>query len=185
MNRFTTWGGPILLCLAVAAIAHVGAVVAAPGLIMNKAMKTLSLGGARINVWTHGARSSPHEQYVVRPSPDLAYSACVWDLGEGPIRVTAPAWPGYYSLSIFNDNTDNFFVANDRATGPSGVDVVLVVASQQTGLKVPAGSRVVVAPSRRGVALLRYLAPTEAEFARADAARRGAICAPLLSEKTP
>ena len=45
---------------------------------------------------------------VVRPSPDLLYSGCPFDLSAGPLRVTAVMPDTYYSISAFGDNTDNF-----------------------------------------------------------------------------
>lgn len=175
MSWLKTFGAPLLGCLVIAGVVHAGVVLAAPGFIMAKAMDRLSLNGSRVNVWTHAKRASPTQQPIVRASPDLAYSSCVWDLSGGPVRITAPRWDGYFSLSMFNANTDNFFVANDRNTrGP--VDVLLATRSQTKGLTAPAGSKVVVSPSVEGVALLRYLAPSPEEFARADAIRSRAVC---------
>ena len=66
----------------------------------------------------------------MRPSPDLAYSACVYDLSAGPIRVTAAAWDDYMSVSAFAANSDNFFVSNDREA-PNGVDFTLIRAGDE------------------------------------------------------
>ncbi|MBK6704983.1 MAG: DUF1254 domain-containing protein [Caulobacteraceae bacterium] len=108
-------------------------------------MERISRGGTRINQWSHAPRTDEEARRVVRPSPDLAYSACVYDLAQGPLHVTAAAWDDYMSVSVFAANSDNIFVQNDREA-PNGVDFVLVRA----GAAVPSGAvQVVESPSRR------------------------------------
>lgn len=176
MSRAKAWIGPVIAALVIGALTHVAVVVAAPSRIMEKAMGRLSGDGARTNRWTHAPRTSPASRQIVRPSPDLAYSSCVYDLSKGPVLITAPAWDDYASLSIFAANTDNFYVVNDRQMPPGGARVVLVQEGQPPP-KVDA--KVVVSPSTRGVALLRYLAPSRERFAAAAAARKSAQCASL------
>ena len=165
----------ILVGLAVAVVSHFGVIAAAPYVFMSGAMKRVSREGTRINVWNHGPRVSQESRRVVRPSPDLAYSACVYDLSDGPVRVTAAAWDDYMSVSAFAANSDNFFVINDRQA-PEGVDFVLV----EEGADPPADAAMVVeSPTTRGIILQRRIAPTEERFALADAARKNDVCAPL------
>ncbi|MGH8239087.1 MAG: DUF1254 domain-containing protein, partial [Steroidobacteraceae bacterium] len=109
---------------------------------------------------------------VVRPSPDLAYSACVYDLSEGPVRVIASAWDDYMSVSVFAHNSDNIFVINDRQA-PEGVELAIV----RKGAPHPAGAQLVVeSPSRRGIVLQRRVAPTQERFNAAAAARSKDHC---------
>ena len=54
-------------------------------------------------------RSEAGADAVVRTSPDLLYSACVFHLDKGAYRITAPPMDSYMSLSIFAHNTDNFY----------------------------------------------------------------------------
>lgn len=165
----------VVLGLGVAAVSHVVVIAAAPYVLMRGAMKRVSRDGTSINQWNHGQRVTAESRRVVRPSPDLAYSACVYDLGNGPIHVTAAAWDDYMSVSAFAANSDNFFVINDRQA-PNGVDFVLV----KEGEAAPADAAMVVeSPSTRGIILQRRIAPTEERFALADAARQGDVCGPL------
>jgi uncharacterized membrane protein len=167
----------VLIGVAVAAVAHLGVIMVAPYVLMRGAMKRVSRDGASINTWIHAPRVSEESRRVVRPSPDLAYSACVYDLSNGPIRVTAAAWDDYMSVSAFASNSDNFFVINDREA-PQGVDLVLI----REGDEKPAGAAMVVeSPSTRGIVLQRRVAPTQERFAKADAARKNDICGPLES----
>lgn len=173
MKELKPWIGPIIAALVVAVGVHVTVVLGAPGKIMAVAMDRIGGNGDRVNVWTHARRTSIASRNIVRPSPDLAYSSCVYDLSKGPVRITAPRWDDYASLSIFAANTDNFYVINDRQMPPGGADVVLI----KKGAAKPATRSVVVeSPSTKGIALLRYLAPTPERFEAAAAARASARC---------
>ncbi|MEZ6023624.1 MAG: DUF1254 domain-containing protein [Hyphomonadaceae bacterium] len=165
----------IAACVVVFIAAHLATVFAAPYVLMNAAMDRISRDGERINVWSHPPRTSEESRRVVRPSPDLAYSACVYDLADGPLHVTAAAWDDYMSVSVFAANSDNIFVVNDRQA-PEGVDFVLV----RRGEAAPEGAtQVVESPSQRGVILQRRVAPTAARWEEAAAARANDVCAPL------
>lgn len=155
-----------------AVIFHFATVFVAPYVVMNAAMKRLSREGTAINTWLHAPRVSERSRAVVRPSPDLAYSACVYDLKDGPIRVRVASWDDYMSVSMFQSSTDNFFTINDlQASG--GVDLVLV----EHGSKRPADARLVVeSPSRRGIVIQRRLAPTQHRFDAAAAVRASDVC---------
>jgi uncharacterized membrane protein len=160
------------LAVVVAALSHFVTVWAAPYVLMDGAMKRISRNGALVNKWSHPPRTSVKSRTVVRPSPDLAYSACVYDLAEGPVRVTASAWDDYMSVSVFAHNSDNIFVINDRQAR-SGVDLTIV----RKGAPHPAGvSLVVESPSRRGIVLQRRVAPTQERFNAAATARAKDHC---------
>ena len=80
---------PALCFVAAVAIGHIATVVAAPRAIMHLAMRRLSEQGHMINAFRYSARVDSHARWVVRPSPDLAYASCVYDLSHGAIMVTA------------------------------------------------------------------------------------------------
>jgi uncharacterized membrane protein len=160
----------------VAGASHVAAVLAAPNLLMNIAMKRLSGEGRAVNAFVHGDRTTQHSRRVVRPSPDLAYSSCTYDLSGGPIEVSAAPSPnrGYVSLSVFSANTDNIGVY-DSVRSPGGIRFVLALSGQG----VPSGLPVLISPSANGLILDRRLAPNAEAFAAVDAARRADRCAPV------
>lgn len=172
----------VLLVLGVLALAlavHIAVVSAAPKVIMAAAIQRISGNGRAVNRWVFGPRVTAASRGVVRPSPDLAYATCVYDLHQGPVRVTAEPQVGetagnYMSVSVYDAKTDNIFTIDDRAA-PQGVDFVLALKGQAT----PRGAKVVISPSRRGIVLDRRLAPTPEAFAAADRARRGDSCGPV------
>ena len=165
------------LCFAAAvAVGHVATIIAAPRAIMHVAMRRLSDHGHLINAFRFSPRVDGHARWVVRPSPDLAYASCVYDLKDGPILVSAApsADHGYASISVFAGNTDNIAVF-DTLTQPQGIRFALALRGQA----VPQGLTVVRATTARGIILDRRLAPDAATFAAADLARRADRCAPL------
>ena len=169
--------GQLALCCAAAiAIGHIATVIAAPRAIMHVAMRRLSEQGRVINAFRFSPRVDAHARWVVRPSPDLAYASCVYDLSHGAIVVrAAPAADhGYVSVSVFAANTDMIAVF-DTLAQPGGIGFALALPGQT----VPTGLSVVRATTARGIILDRRLAPDAARFAAADAARRADRCAPI------
>jgi uncharacterized membrane protein len=165
-----------LIFAGAAIIGHVGLVLAVPNIIMGVAIKRVSQHGKAFNRFEFGPRTTKESRGVVRPSPDLAYSTCVYDLADGPVQVSAAPSPnqGYVSLSVFAGNTDNIAVF-DTTQKPEGIAFVLARSGQPT----PPGATVVISPSDKGIVLDRRLAPNAELFAAADAARRADRCAPL------
>ncbi len=161
----------------VAAAAHFTFMMAYPNLLMSVAMKRLSRDGAAENVWMHSPRMTEDVRIIVRPSPDLAYSSCVFNLSAAPVRFAIEPWGDYMSLSLFAANTDNFFTLNDRRMPPEGGVVILHRRGQAVAPEAAVGAIAVVeSPSTRGIALIRRLAPTPERFAAAEAARGREAC---------
>lgn len=164
------------LFIGAAVVGHVGLVMAVPHGLMKVAMNRMSGDGSRINQFSFGPRTTKDSRGVVRPSPDLAYSSCVYDLSKGPLLVSAAPSPnqGYVSLSVFAANTDNI-AALDTTQYPQGIRFVL----KRKGQAAPVGVQVVESPSDKGIILDRRLAPSAELFAEVDKARRADSCAPL------
>jgi uncharacterized membrane protein len=159
-----------------ALIGYFAVVFVTPNLLMAGAMRKISANGRAVNQFIFAPRTSEASRQIVRPSPDLLYSTCVYDLSKGPLKVHEAAAPDYASLSVFQANSDNIFVLNDRQS-PGGIDIVLAKRGQAT----PAGAHVVISPSTKGIILDRRLAPTEETFQRADQARRTDVCETIKS----
>jgi len=163
--------------LLIAAIVHVASLLLLPRLIMLRTMSVVA-GSASANTILHPPRSSARSRTVVRPSPDLLYSICVYDLraGDGAVRVSIRDMPDtYWSVSVFDADTNNFYALNDRQAKTGAADFLLVESA------APANDErfpVVTAPTSRGIVLFRILVSYDARMAEFDAARRHAHCAP-------
>lgn len=167
-----SWWKYVAGALIVAALVHVAAILAIPYALMNVAMERIG-AAAGVNAWRLGDRVTAESRWVVRPSPDFAYSTCVFDLGNGPIVITAAPWGDYWSLSLYGANSDNFFVIDDREAH-AGAEITLV----RRGAARPENAITVVeSPSTRGVALIRRLAPTPSAYDAARTVAPGDVCA--------
>jgi uncharacterized membrane protein len=166
------WGKYVLAALAAAALTHLALVHAAPRFMMGAAIERLSKESG-FNAWRLADRVTAQSRQIVRPSPDFAYSACVYDLGQGPVLISAAPWDLYWSLSLYAENTDNYFVMDDREAR-HGAQITLVRA----GRAHPEDADMVVeSPSQRGIALIRRLAPSPDSYSAAAQAARGDVCA--------
>ena len=164
--------GWIGLVAAIAMLVHWVAVGMIPGRLMGIAMERIEQN-APVNAMGHAPISTAERRVIVRPSPDLAYSTCLFDLSQGPVAVSVqPMDAPYWSLSVFDDETNVRFVRNDRETGDQPLEVVLA----REGQDVTAGREVVRVPSDRGLALLRILVSERDAFPAVDAARQTANC---------
>jgi uncharacterized membrane protein len=146
---FWTW---LLLTLVLAVIVHVLFVQAFPYIIMFVVGRVVK---SPANQMLHMPPTTSDSRSVVRPSPDLLYSAVKYNVWKRPLRITAPLPGGYWSISFFANNTDNFFVANDKVIQGGEADFVLIGKGRRRP-SLP-GAKIVEAQSNKGVVLLRTL----------------------------
>lgn len=172
--RYWKW---IAATLLVAAAVHVATVFLLPRLIMLRTVASISKQAAA-NTIVHAPRPNARSRGVVRPSPDMLYSICVYDLGAagGAIRVSTHDMPDtYWSVSLFDLDTNNFYALNDRQTKAGAADFLLSAPGASVG---SAGLPVVVPPTNRGIVLFRTLISDESRLAEIDTARQFAACRP-------
>jgi len=124
---------------------------AIPKVIMVKAMEGLSARGDGVNTMTLRAKADPYNQFVVRPSPDLLYSTCVYDLEPGPLQVTIGGTDGYLSVSFFDNITNNYETIQGEDLGTDLSRVILVGKGQAASTD----DLVITSPSRKGLVLVR------------------------------
>lgn len=166
------WRGPLLAMLATAVIAAIGGLFAMPHVIMGIAIDRMAERAGE-NKFYHAPLTTPENQTIVRPSPDLAYSACAYDLSRGPVRIEVQPLPGRYSsLSIFDARTDVIFVRNDAQARGQAYGITLALPHHSVG----AGADVVRTDYSRGIALVRLLLKEPGEAAEVEAARAKSTC---------
>lgn len=169
LKRIVPW---VALVAGIAMITYLIALYAMPGVLMRTAVGRLADRGG-INQMAHAPMATAEARTIVRPSPDLAYSSCPFDLGKGAVTVTVmPVAAPYWSLSVYDSQTNAVFVRNDREI--RGEPVRIAIARQ--GQTIPAGYVPVWVDGNRGVALLRILVPNAAAFPAIDAARKASSC---------
>ena len=171
----------LLAALGVALIVHGASVLLLPRFIMSRTMAGIAKQ-AGTNTILYAPRATARARGVVRPSPDLLYSICVYDLDAagGAVRVSTQDMPKtYWSVSVFDADTNNFYALNDqqatRGAKTRAADFILMAQATSAG---PGRLPVVAAPTNRGIVLFRTLVNDEAQLAAIDAARHNAACEP-------
>jgi uncharacterized membrane protein len=171
----------IAAMLLVAAVVHGATVLLLPRLIMLRTMNGITKTAGASNAILHGPRATWRSRTVVRPSPDLLYSICVYDLRvAGAVRVSTHDMPQtYWSVSVFDADTNNFYAINDQQAKSGAADFILMPQGKSTeASRLP----VVAAPTNRGIVLFHTLVNDEADVAQIDAARHNAACEPYKTD---
>jgi uncharacterized membrane protein len=164
-----------LATLATALLLHLATVAVLPHAIMARTLSAMSRHGG-FNTMNFGPRPSAQSRGVVRPSPDLLYSICPYDLSAGPLVVEAHGPSGsYWSVSVFDSETDNVFVRND-AQAPGGTIRFMLLPPQTERPAGAQGIEPVHSPSTHGLVLIRTLIADDTALAEIDAARRQSSC---------
>ena len=175
------WIGWIAATLIVAVAVHIASVWYLPHAIMHIALNRM--GAA--NTIHHQKRPDEHSRGVVRPSPDLLYSACRFDLSKGALEVKADVPPNtYWSVSAFDADTNNFFTLNDRQIGGQPLELIILPLDKGEEPMHIAGRLVIRAPTTHGLVLFRTLVNSEKDFAKIDAERRQATCGTVDAGRT-
>ena len=158
------WLLPLLVFLGVGAFTYQAALLATPFALMRVAASKAG-SGLPVNRFAFGPMTTAENQTIVRPSPDLSYSLCVFDVSKGPVLIrTEPIPNRYWSVSVFNARTDVAAVRSDRDTGGKPAMLAIVKAGQVA----PAGYEVVTVGYDKGVVLIRILLADKTEFAAVE-----------------
>ena len=167
--------------MAIAAAANLATVMALPRLINAVVLHRMAQLAGGANRALPAPRADASARAVVRPSPDLLYTVCVFDVSERPLHIAAPVQDSYVSVSGFAADTDNFFAINDAelAPGPDGVKRFDLVVAGPGALDAAPGARVITAPSARGLILFRSLITRDSELPRLREFQARQECAPL------
>ncbi len=171
-----TWPLWIAAAIISAFIVHIVAVLLVPPVVMTVAMARMADAGADQAI-VHMPPPTAASRSVVRPSPDLAYSVCLFDLSKGPLLVKAKVPETYWSVSAFAHNTDNFFVVNDQQI--TGDTLEFIIRREEDELAGYSGVPVSFAPSDRGIVLMRMLVTDREQYLEMDPVRRQATCETL------
>jgi uncharacterized membrane protein len=170
----------LLAVIIITAISHFCIIGGIPYYIMYQFGKTTQI---KDNTISHAPPVTAKSRSVVRPSPDLLYSSCRYNVSKKPLHISSPApTDTYFSLSVFADNTDNFFVINNRQIKNNKVDLVLALK----GAKLPKDlktANVIISPSAHGVILFRTLIKNKESIEFTINSQKKATCVPLVDRE--
>ena len=165
------WIGPAVTGAIAAILSFQMTLIATPRLLMAAAHHRVSASG--VNRFTFAPLATAASRAIVRPSPDLAYSVCPFDLAKAPLLIDVPPVPSaYWSLSVFDAETNVAFVRNNLDSSSQAIHVAVAQASQA----VPANYTRVTVSAAKGIALVRILVEGSGQFAAIDRARRATVC---------
>ncbi|WP_339744281.1 DUF1254 domain-containing protein [uncultured Maricaulis sp.] len=145
-----------------------------PGFIMSRAMEKMESSGAVTNAAMHAPPITEASRNVVRPSPDILYSICPFDLSQGPLLIQA-RWPrsgSYASISVYDSRTNNIFTLNDRDLGRAPA----IWLDRPDAEAAPDGTITAESPTEAGLVLYRRIVEDPSMLPRADAERRSFRC---------
>ena len=169
------WTLPLLLGLIVGIVGYIVMMMQFPHILMSFATQRISKA-AGYNAMFASPMATDKARAIVRPSPDLAYSSCPFDVSNGPVLVdVAPVPAPYWSLSVFDARTDVAFVRNNIEANGQPIRVAIALAGQP----VPNGMQAVRVSGSTGIALIRILVQDRTQFPAIDVARRKSSCKPL------
>lgn len=99
---------------------------------------------------------------VVKPNPDFAYVSTFYNLSDGPLHLSGPMPDStYWSLALYEPNTNNFYVKNDMEFASDYLNVVIGPQSQKTTFIDDA--ELINSPGEQGFLLLRILGTKRTE----------------------
>ena len=123
-------------------------------------------------------RPDENSRWVVRPSPDLLYASCLYNLEQGPVLISAPVPERYWSMQFYQMNTDNFAgISNQREQRFRVGTLVEMTLIGPDADPTEYSGEVIQSPTTRGVMLLR--ASGIGDASQSQAAIAGSSCAPL------
>ena len=162
--------GPFLLAtaagLVLAGLVHVATVLAIPRFAESDAFSRAQASETLDHpLRIHGlsGEAPPQESWLPNPDPAVSVGVCSYDLDDGPMRVSAQA-------------------LTDQAAVRGGLDLVVMTRAQlDEALANDVAGEVtrdvrIVAPARRGFAVVRVIAALPSQRAAADAAVQAVGC---------
>ena len=154
-------------------------------LVPNLAMEILYTVGSKQNGDNHlVVNQVPDETFrsIVRPSPDLLYASCIYNLEDGPVVIQAPIPARYWSMQFYQMNTENYAgITNqrdDRYRVGSIARVTLIGPDDSLDNYLDKSQGTVIqSPTQRGIMLLRASAIDDQE--EQQAALQSSRCGPV------
>lgn len=170
--------------LVIAGIVHIATVLAIPrfseGDAFTRARASETLDHP---LRIHGLAGVPaaNGEWLPNPDPAVSVGVCSYDLDDGPMRVSAQAGSLMLSVSM-HSRRGAFYAVTDQAAVRGGLDLVVMTRAQfDEALANDVAGEVtrdvrIVAPARRGFAVVRVIAALPSERAVADAAVQAVSC---------
>jgi len=147
----------------------------APVSVMSTIEARIAAGAGGWNACFHNQTYGPRANAARRANPDSIISSMAYDLSDGPVRIAGETWPRYWSISFYQQNSDNFFVMNDLEMADATFDFVLALDGQDT---TQLGGTPIISPTEKGIMLIRRFATDETDMPGIIANQEALTCRP-------
>ena len=177
MTRWLLW---LLGGLLLGGIVHLATVLVLPRTATQDAYARLT-PIAPVNTLVPLPAPTPERSILPFMDPSFASSVCRYDLGQGPLKFTAPVSQAYTSVSFYTRSGVAYYAINDRAAGRRIIELDLMTSDQRSQLpedaEVTAADRLIVeSPTLTGLIVLRVLAPEPGALPAARGVLAAAQC---------
>jgi uncharacterized membrane protein len=177
MMRWLLW---TLAGIFLGGIVHLATVLALPRTASQDAYERLA-PITPVNTVTPIPAPTPAKAIIPFTDPAFAVAVCRYDLGPGPIKLTAPVSQAYTSVTFYTRFGVAFYGINDRAAGRRTIELYLMTAAQHSELPededVTAADRLIIeSPGTTGLIVLRALSPEPSLMPMAQASVAAAHC---------
>lgn len=170
---FLRW---LIFTLGLAGFVHLAAIIIFPSVVLHRVADQVETE-VGVNQVALPPATSPAMALADRPSPDLLFAVCSYNVAGAPVRVTSPVSDTFWSLGLYDVDTKRFFSLNERQAGGRRVELVLVgPAGSAQGIPP---SQIVEAPSFNGMVVIRFLVKDESDLPEIERLREQVTCTRL------
>tara|TARA_B100000401_G_scaffold70482_1_gene42920 strand:- start:165 stop:737 length:573 start_codon:yes stop_codon:yes gene_type:complete len=148
-------------------------------IIPSSITKLIGINGEDQNMINNSfARDLPDSEFteVVRPSADILYGGCIYDVTYFPLVIETEVPESYWSISFFSENTDNFSTINENVHNFGKLKMYLF-GPNSIPTKVNNGF-IIVSPSNKGVMLMRQFIGDGSNLDRLNEIQNSLDCRP-------
>ena len=171
----------IALCVVLAGLIHIAAVLTLPMLAPRDAHARLAALGPA-NKMIQLPLPAPGRQVMPLMAPDVRYAICRYDLSKGPVRLKARIADGNWLIAFYTPLGENYYTVVGGDLKRPDVDLI-VAMSDQTVAEVGVDSPeefdnvvVVKSPVEEGIALQRVPLPGHSRSVEAERALKATYC---------
>ncbi len=123
-------------------------------------------------------------------APDVRYAICRYDLSNGPLQLRAPLPNDLWSIALYSQHGENYYLISGRDVQSKAVNLLVVVdrtidneKQEEQNIGAPGKAELreitVAAPAKTGIIVIRAPVPKPAFAAEVATLLEQAFCRPI------